>query len=96
MKENRIELVFGKADTRLAGNPYGRSVYKEQVEGKIDYSAKNVICFPQNIEKIASSFVQGFFAEIVEQVGFDRVQDVIRVTASTDQIVENVWKDLLC
>lgn len=95
MKENRIELVFGKADTRLAGNPYGRSVYKEQVEGKIDFSGKNVICFPQNIEKIASSFVQGFFAEIINQIGFEKIQDVIRISASSDKIVDNMWKDLL-
>ena len=39
---NRIELKFDKATTKLAGNPYGRSVFHDQLRDKIDYSKKNI------------------------------------------------------
>ncbi len=92
---NVIKLVFNKSTTRLAGNPYGVSVYKEQVEDKIDYSKINIIEFPDNIEKAASSFVQGFFAEIVEQIGYSNIGRVVKIKASNESLEESIYRDLI-
>lgn len=93
--KNTIILNFDKADTRLAGNPYGKTIYNEQVKKVINYDKVNVIYFPDNIEKIASSFVQGFFSEIISNIGYDGAREKIELKAQNELIVENMWKDLL-
>lgn len=91
---NEIELKFDKATTRLAGNPYGRSVYTEQVESKMDYKCLNIIVFPNNIEKVASSFVQGFFAKIVDKVGYANFDKVVLIKTRNDELSKNIRNDL--
>lgn len=91
---NNIDLEFNKSITRLAGNPYGREVFNNQVKDKIDYNKINILNFPDNIEKIASSFVQGFFAEIVAKIGYEQVFEKIKVKSIHETLVENIYKDL--
>lgn len=91
---NEIVLKFDKATTRLAGNPYGRTVFLEQVESKIKYNTLNVIVFPNNIEKVASSFVQGFFAKIVEKVGYAEFDKIISIKAKDEKLSNNIRDDL--
>lgn len=93
--KNRIELEFHRADTRLAGNPYGKEVFIAQVREKIDYTMLNTIVFPENIEKVASSFVQGFFEEIIKNVGYEKFDNVIQIEARNEVLVENIRKDLI-
>lgn len=91
---NTIELEFNKADTRIAGNPYGKEVFRTQVQNKIDYQTKNCIVFPDQIEKIASSFVQGFFSEVIKKVGYARFGEVITVKASSIELEKQIIEDL--
>lgn len=58
-----IDIKLNKTLTRIAGNEYGQKVYNEQVKPKVDLDSleeKYVIIFPNNIEAVANSFVQGF------------------------------------
>ena len=66
---NQVELVFDKTLTSLAGYDYGRNVYEQQVKGRIDLTKPFRLCFPGQIKGVASSFVQGFFEEIVIAIG---------------------------
>lgn len=91
----KIELSFAKGDTRIAGNPYGKEVFREQVKEKIDYADINIIVFPNTIEKVASSFVQGFFAEVISKVGYQRFYDVIKIEAKTRELENQIIEDLL-
>lgn len=91
---NEIRLQFDKMTTRLAGNPYGRTIYETQVKDKIDFLAENVIIFPDSIDKVASSFTQGFFAEIVEKVGYAEFDKVVIIKAKTDELAESIHYDL--
>ena len=90
-----IVLQFNKADTRLAGNSYGRKVFEDQVRDKIQYNQKNIIIFPNNIEKVASSFVQGFFAEIVKMIGYEKFDDVIEIHAKSEELARRIKSDLI-
>jgi hypothetical protein len=92
--EKRIELIFNKATTRLAGNPYGKDVYDKQVKNKIDFSRVNVISFPENIEKVASSFVQGFFSEIIKEVGYIGFQNIIILDIKNESLKKEIMRDL--
>lgn len=91
---NEIRLVFDKATTRLAGNPYGRNVFDEQARDKIDYSTMNTIVFPNTIEKVASSFTQGFFSAIIEKIGYSNFDNVISIKACTEALENTIHKDL--
>ena len=65
MTEQRIALeIKDKSLTKLAGNSYGRKLFNEQVNGKIDLEQPFVIEFPEQIDYLASSFIQGFFGKI--------------------------------
>ena len=61
-----VKLIFDKSQTRLAGFSYGETTYREQVKpiyDKINDENEQVkLVFPNQIEKVASSFVQGFFS----------------------------------
>ena len=92
--DNRIKLTFDKSLTCLADNPYGRTVYEEQVKGKIDYSQIAYIEFPEQITRIASSFVQGFFEEIVKKVGILGVGKKVIVVAPGVDVEKTIYNNL--
>ena len=91
----RIQLTFNKADTRIAGNPYGKEVFRQQVKDIIDYNDVNVIVFPPAIEKVASSFVQGFFSEVIKKIGYSRFSDVIKIEAKDEELANQIIEDLM-
>lgn len=95
MGENRIELHFDKSDSRIGGFPHGQEVYNEQVKNRIDFSRKNIIVFPKEIVKVASSFTQGFFLEIVKQIGYEGIDNIIEIEAANEKLVEDIKADLI-
>lgn len=91
---NIIQLHFGKAVTRLAGNEYGRQIYQEQVKDIIDFSSVTQIVFPEQIISIASSFVQGFFDEIIANIGILGIGKQIIIVAPSLNVEERIIKNL--
>lgn len=91
--DNKVTLVFDKTITRLAGYPYGEQVYAEQVEGKLDFSKKAYIEFPDTIVKSASSFVQGFFYNIIALVGISGIGSRV-VLVCSDSLRESIMDNL--
>ena len=70
MSEQRILLeIKDRSLTKLAGNIYGRKLFDEQVDGKINMNEPFVIVFPGQIDYLASSFIQGFFGKIYTEIG---------------------------
>lgn len=67
--DNKVELVFEKTLTNLAGYNYGLETFEQQVKGKINFREKFEIVFPSQIRGVASSFVQGFFEKVIEEIG---------------------------
>lgn len=92
---NTIVLHFDKADTRIAGNPYGKEVFRTQVKDKIDYNDKNVIIFPDEVKRVASSFTQGFFSEIINSVGYSKFLELVDVQAGSEALKNQIMEDLL-
>lgn len=91
---NIIQLKFGKAVTRLAGNDYGRQIYQEQVKDIIDFSSVTQIVFPEQIISIASSFVQGFFDEIIANIGILGIGKQIIIVAPSLDVEKKIIKNL--
>lgn len=94
MEKNYIELSFNKTLTGLAGNPFGQFIYKEQVAPKLRTDTMNVIVFPKQIEDIAISFIQGFFKEIMNEYGYDRLREMIEVQAGSEFVVNKIWENI--
>ncbi len=91
---NTIYLKFDKTITRLAGNEFGRQTYEEQVKDAINFSEITQIEFPAQIVMIASSFVQGFFDEIVKAVGILGVGKQVVVVAPGLDVNEKIIRNL--
>lgn len=91
-----IELKFKKDITRLAGFPYGKETYEQQVAGEINVekTEKLTLVFPESIEKIASSFVQGFFSDLVSTIGYEGIEKKIIVQTKSDSLKESIMRNL--
>lgn len=90
-----ITLKFDNTITRLAGNPYGKKIYEDQIKDNYtDYSEKLLITFPNNIEKVASSFVQGFFSYLVSEIGYEGIDENISIKASSEELSKLILKRL--
>ena len=91
---NCVKLEFEKSLVGLAANPFGKSVFKKQVEGKLNEEQKITIIFPERIERIASSFVQGFFSQWIDKYGVEWVRKNIDVSVSNEELKKTVYENL--
>ena len=92
---NYFELKFDKMVTKLAGNPLGKHVFQEQLLGKINYESDITIVIPDRIDTIASSFIQGFFEDIVKNVGISGVEDKFTFISSIPDVKNLIIRNLL-
>ena len=85
-----IKLEFKKTLKGLAGFEFGEKTYKEQVK---DRQCDKII-FPDHIEMIASSFIQGFFSSLIEKKGEKYIKDNIKIDARNKQLVERIYDNI--
>lgn len=89
-----IYLKFPKSETSLAGFPYGDDVYQNQVKENISFEGDITIIFPDQIEKVASSFVQGFFANIVMAIGYKGIEKNVKIISKNDKLTASIRKNI--
>lgn len=75
----RIELKFNEEITSLAGNPFGRQIYESQMKKKFDMNDINYLIFPEQIEMIGSSFIQGLFYEYINKYTSEEILEHIKI-----------------
>lgn len=95
---NEIKLRFDSTITGLAGYQYGKKVFEDQVQGQIDYkNEKIVLWFPDNIRRMASSFIQGFFEDIVKSIGIEGIEKKVEISSGNNKnnLKEMVINNLL-
>lgn len=89
-----IKLEFDKSETRLAGFPYGEATYKKQVREEVEIfeseHEKIKIVFPIQIEKVASSFVQGFFSELINTIGYEKIEEIFVIESSNESLTRKI------
>lgn len=91
--ENKVLLSFDQTITRLAGYSYGKETYDKQIAGKLDFTKTASIEFPTQIVKAASSFVQGFFEDIIRQVGIEGIDKTV-VLICTETLKTSIMDNL--
>lgn len=95
----KINLELEKTISRIAGFEYGQSIYNEQVKSIVDsyeYSKdiELTITFPDFIENIASSFVQGFFSQLIPLIGYDGIEKNIHIQTSSEWLTKSIYDNL--
>lgn len=94
ISSNTIKLVFSNTVTRLAGYPYGKRVFEEQARNKISYDFPITIVFPDQIIRVASSFAQGFFEEIIDNIGILGIGEKLLIKASDEKVTNSIIRNL--
>lgn len=94
MNENRIELNFDKMIVGLAGNDFGYEEYKKQIKDEFDYKSKNIIVFPDNIKKVAISFIQGMFRDILEKIDKNNIEEYVTIISSSEQLTNKIISNI--
>ncbi len=94
MENNIIELEFDKTISGLAGNDYGYEEYKKQIKDKFNYDKKNIIIFPEQIKKVAISFVQGMFKDILKEIDKNEIEEYVIIKSSSDQLTKRIWNNI--
>lgn len=92
--EQKITLEFSKDIIKLAGNEFGNETYKEQAMGKANFELPVTIVFHERIVKVATSFIQGFFEDIVKQIGITGVARNIEFETSIPNFKQFVLNNL--
>ena len=93
--KNEVEIKVDKAITGLAGYDYGKKIYTEQVKGKINFSEDFTFIFPNNVQRIASSFIQGFFEDIMAQIGVAGVERQLNVISANNNLKRVIIENLV-
>lgn len=94
MGNNHVYLQFDPMITRLAGFDYGKKTFANQVENQVDFTNTITIVFPKQIIKIASSFVQGFFEGIIDQVGFEEIGRQVIIETGSESLTKSIFDNL--
>lgn len=94
MEKNIINLEFDKMITNLSGNRLGVKVFKDQVKDKFVAEKQNEVVFPQQIEDIASSFIQGLYSEISEKYGKIEAQNFMILTSQNNKAQEKIEESI--
>lgn len=94
MDKNIINLEFDKSISVLAGNEYGYEEYKKQLKEKFKVEKINVIVFPNNIQKVAISFVQGMFRDILNDINKEELEKYIEIKSSYDELTQKIISNI--
>ena len=91
---NRVKLVFDNSLTNLAGAEFGKKTYENQVKGRLNLNEKFEIEFPEQIRIVASSFVNSFFVDILNEIGLKDLKERLIIISRNDKLQESIIKKL--
>ena len=95
-KESVITLNFDdKSISSLAGYDFGERTYLKQVDGKIDSQADEIIIiFPDEKSGVASSFIEGFFNKLKEDIGLTQIRKKVKIKSKYPGVVSKINNEL--
>lgn len=90
-----INLKFKNSTVALAGNPYGKNVFNNQVMPCLDGDDDTIsIVFPDQITFVTSSFVQGFFDFWLRTMSTEEIKKKVAIEAGNDRVKNYIWANL--
>lgn len=94
-KNNNVKLVFDKTIKCLAGYDFGLDIYNSQINNNLDLSKEYFLEFPDNIEDVSSSFVQGMFENIIKIIGISTVEERTHIVSKHSDLQTSIFSKLL-
>lgn len=94
MEENIIQLEYGKLITNLTGNRLGRKEFRKKIEPNLDFSKKNIIVFPDQIDDVGISFFQGLCQELFDCFGKKDIESKVMVKSKHEEIERKFIKTI--
>ena len=85
-----IELEFENTLTNLADFRFGGEIFRKQIKKKISKDEKNVIVFPDQIEDIAISFIQGMYDGIIKTIGKENAMSKVEIKTKTQELTQKI------
>lgn len=79
---------------RLIGFELGVHVFEENKLDEVDLKNRVEIIFPDTIEKISSSFVQGFFSGFIRKVGKNTAKEQVVIKMKNEELTSLFYKKL--
>ncbi|MBO5435310.1 hypothetical protein J6A31_05795 [bacterium] len=95
LPRNRVALTFNKNIVALGSRENGRNAYAEYARGKLNPNEDFYIEVPDTIKWVSSSFVQGFFEEIVNQIGYSLTQKRMHIICTNTKIAKDFKNKLI-
>lgn len=96
MNQNYYKLKFNNTITRLAGYEFGENTFKEQIGETVDYSNTPIyIEFPEQVIKVASSFVQGFFRVLIDKFGYNLIGKEVIIETKNQSLIDSIKDNLM-
>lgn len=93
--KNVFELELEKSLTKLSGFDLGKDIFDKQVKENIDYSDKSIeIIIPERVDLIGSSFIQGFFEDMVNKIGISGIEEKVIIKSSISDIKDIIIDNL--
>lgn len=89
-----MNLEFDKTLTGLAGYDLGVNAYERQIKPKINLKENFELYFPDNIEQVAVSFIQGMFRDIVREIGIRGVEQNVKIHSNMCNLKEKIINSL--
>lgn len=92
-----INLDFDRYDKTLislSGRRLGERTFNDQIESKLNEQDKIILNFPDKIEVVASSFVQGLLSKELEKIGLNAVKSKFDVKSNVPGFEKNFWGSL--
>ncbi|SJZ61294.1 hypothetical protein [Anaerorhabdus furcosa] len=95
METNEIYIEFEtKSLTRISGNPLGREIYDRQIKGKFDINKLNIVIFPDYIEGVSISFVQGLLSGILENINLDELNSKFKFVCKNTRVQNKIMDSI--
>ena len=77
-----IKLKLDTTYSHIAGNDYGYKVFVEQIEPYFDGKTHLEILFPDYIEVVSISFVQGLIKDMVNKTNKETVLKLVKLKSN--------------
>lgn len=94
MRKNIIKLKFATDISSLAGNDYGYLTYLDQIKDNLNWDGKNVIVFPNHIDRVSIGFVQGLFREILKRTDKSDIERLIKIKTNKILLNKKIMNDI--
>lgn len=90
-----IKLKIDKEFVCIAGYQYGVETYEKQVKPYFNGTEKIEIRFPNHIEAVAISFVQGFISGMLKLVpNKNRLLELVTLKSNDDSLTNRLYDNL--